>query len=133
MKGETLMDKAVRNLAVAKLLLEKLDDGDDGMLNMIGYHLQQAAELFLKHYLETESTGFPFTHDINILIDLVDESELSVKLDDSFRMIAGNLTEWEAKTRYVKEYLASRRAVLCAMEILQRIFDMNIANPIEAF
>ena len=70
MKDETLLDKALLNLTAAQSLLS-VDTDDDAMLNMVGYHLQQSAELFLKHFLETESTGFPFTYDITLLTDLV--------------------------------------------------------------
>ena len=124
MKDETLLDKALLNLTVAQSLLS-VDTGDDAMLNMVWYHLQQSAELFLKHFLETESTGFPFTHDITLLTDLVIEANTSAKLTDDFKMMTASFTEWEAKTRYVKNYIASRRMILKAINILQEMYSEN--------
>lgn len=124
MKDETLLDKALLNLTVAQSLLS-VDTDDDAMLNMVGYHLQQSAELFLKHFLETESTGFPFTYDITLLTDLVIEANTSAKLTDDFKMMTASFTEWEAKTRYVKNYIASRRMILKAINILQEMYSEN--------
>lgn len=125
---ETLLDKALLNLKTAQMILTTMDNGDDRILNMVGYHLQQSAELFLKHYLETESTGYPFTHDITILTDLFDRADMSVNLSDEFRLITGSFTEWEAKTRYVKDYIASRRMILKALDILQKMYFNNGYN-----
>lgn len=125
MNNETLLSRAQFNLEMAQYVLQKLDDGDERVLNTVGYNLQQSAELFLKHYLETESIGYPFSHDINLLIDLVEERGILIKLPESFKLIAGTLTEWEAKTRYVKNYVASRRAVLSAMQSIQDLFTVN--------
>ena len=124
MKDETLLDKALLNLTAAQSLLS-VDTDDDAMLNMVGYHLQQSAELFLKHFLETESTGFPFTYDITLLTDLVIEANTSAKLTDDFKMMTASFTEWEAKTRYVKNYIASRRMILKAINILQEMYSEN--------
>lgn len=125
MNDETLLSRAVFNLEMAQYVLRKIDDGDERVLNTVGYNLQQSAELFLKHYLETESTGYPFPHDINLLIDLVEERGIEIQLPDDFKLVAGSLTEWEAKTRYVKNYVASRRAVLAAMSSIQNLFIEN--------
>lgn len=124
MNDETLLDKAILNLTAAQSLL-KVDTGDDAMLNMVSYHLQQSAELFLKHFLETESTGFPFTHDVTLLTDLAIEAKTSAKLTDDFKMMTASFTEWEAKTRYVKNYIASRRMVLKAIDVLQKMYLAN--------
>lgn len=122
---ETLLDKAKFNLEMAKYTLKKLDDGDERVLNVAAYQLQQSAELFLKHFLEVESTGFPFTHDIDHLIDLNIEADTSAILTDDLKKISGTLTLWEAKTRYVKNYLASRTSVLMALQIVDDLFQKN--------
>lgn len=64
MSADTLLDRSVHKIKMVSLIIGELDNGDDYVLNEIGYCLQQSAELLLKHYLETESTGYPHTHDI---------------------------------------------------------------------
>lgn len=125
MSDNTLLSKSIFTFKLAQKILLYEDDGDEQILNVVGYHLQQAAELFLKHFLETESTGFPFTHNITTLIDLVIDRELSIKLTEKFKLSAGLLTEWEASTRYIKDYIASRRAILDVIAVLQELFLVN--------
>lgn len=125
---ETLLDRARFNLEMAQYTLKKLDDGDERVLNVAGYQIQQAVELFLKHFLEVESTGFPFTHDIDVLIDLNIASNTSAVLTDDIKKISGTLTLWEAKTRYVKNYLASKKSVLMALQIVEDLFQKNITT-----
>ena len=123
--GETLLDRAKFNLEMALFTLKKLDDGDERVLNVVGYQLQQAVELFLKHFLETESTGFPFSHDIDLLLDLVESANTSAVLTADIKKIAGTLTLWEAKTRYVKNYTASRRSIFMAVKAAEELFKAN--------
>jgi len=47
---ETLLDIAKRNLVTAETMM-RLVDVDDGYLNIVGYHVQQAIELSIMHYL----------------------------------------------------------------------------------
>ena len=101
------------------------DDGDERALNSVGYFLQQSAELFLQHFLETESIGYPFTHDIDILISLVDEAETSIELTGSFREVASDLTKWEANVRKRKSYQAPKRKVFDALDVVQNMFTIN--------
>ncbi len=126
--GETLLDRAAFNLEMAQYSLKKLNDGDERVLNVVGYQLQQAVELFIKHFLETESTGFPFSHDIDTLLDLLEEAETSVVLTDEIRALSGTLTLWEAKTRYVKDYLASKKSILYALNAVEDLFIKNGIN-----
>ena len=63
---ETLLDIAKRNLVTAETML-KLVEADDGYLNVVGYHAQQAIELAIKHYLEIHGIRYPMTHDISQL------------------------------------------------------------------
>lgn len=49
---ETLLDIAKRNFVTAETMM-KLVEADDGYLNVVGYHAEQAIELAIKHYLET--------------------------------------------------------------------------------
>lgn len=123
--GETLLDRAKFNLEMAQYSLKKLNDGDERVLNVVGYQLQQAIELFIKHFLETESTGFPFSHDIDMLLDLLEEAETSVVLTEEIRALSGTFTLWEAKTRYVKDYLASKKSVLYALNAVEDLFLKN--------
>lgn len=125
LKNETLQDKAIVNLNAAQDLLKLKDSGDDTYINFIGYHLQQSIELFLKHYLETECGEFPFSHDIDVLLDTLLENETSIKLSEDFVDFASIFTTWEAKTRYVKNYRLARRTVLKDMKLLEELFSMN--------
>ena len=49
--SESLLDKAIQNYNVAVNIRNTLSD-DEAYLNYVGYHLQQAVELALKHIME---------------------------------------------------------------------------------
>ena len=74
MKDDTLLDLAKSNLSSAKLLYRFKDD-DEIRLNTVGYLLQQAIELALKHHLETSGVEYPKTHDIDSLLALCEEEK----------------------------------------------------------
>ena len=105
---ETLLDIARRNLVTAKTMM-KLVDADDGYLNVVGYHAQQAIELSIKHYLETHGIKYPMTHDISQLAARMPDE--SMELFEDIENSAANITNMEAKTRYIKNYRLSRRIV----------------------
>lgn len=126
--GEILLDRAAFNLEMAQYILKKLDDGDDRVLNVAGYQLQQAVELFIKHFLETESIGFPFSHDIDTLLDLLEDADTSARLTEDIKALAGTLTLWEVRTKYVKDYLASKRSVFRALDAVEDLFLLNGLN-----
>ena len=105
---ETLLDIARRNLVTAKTMM-KLVDADDGYLNVVGYHAQQAIELSIKHYLETHGIKYPMTHDISQLTARIPDE--SMELFEDIENSAANITNMEAKTRYIKNYRLSRRIV----------------------
>lgn len=54
-EAETLRDIAARNLSAAETILRNYPN-DDGMLNIVGDHLQQCIELALKHVLGSRAS-----------------------------------------------------------------------------
>ena len=57
-KSETLRDKAQAHYIAAKTLYTVHGD-DEGILNIVGYHLQQTAEFYLKDLLEKAGVDYP--------------------------------------------------------------------------
>ena len=127
-KSETLWDKAKANYLAAKTLYTVHGD-DEGILNFVGYHLQQAAELYLKDLLENAGVDYPRTHEIAELLDLcVDVGVVPNQYDFLFSQ-SDTLTVWESKTRYVKNYHAQRAKVIDALEKLGTIFEKEREQP----
>ena len=46
---------------------------DLGIREIVGFHCQQAAEKYLKALLTSHQADFPKTHDIHVLLELVDQ------------------------------------------------------------
>jgi len=44
-----------------------------GIREIVGFHCQQAAEKYLKALLTSHQADFPKTHDIHVLLELVDQ------------------------------------------------------------
>ncbi len=127
MNDETLLDIARRNLWAAEILYKNLTD-DDGELNLIAYHLQQAVELALKHHLELNGVDYPHSHDIGDLLAMTGEDEFPELLPWS-----GTITYMESKTRYLKNYRTSLRIVkevlTLTKTLLEKIGRLNSVEP----
>lgn len=112
--SETLLDRAMLNFQTAKILFDRATD-DERLLNMVGYHLQQAVELAIKFLLERAGMEYPKVHDIGQLIKLAGTCHIDLGDIDYIDDHAEMFTAWEAKTRYVLGYLADLRQIQKAM------------------
>lgn len=102
--SKTLLDKAKTNYHTCNIILERATD-DEELLNIVGYHLQQAVELAIKYLLERNGVEYPKVHDIGQLFNLARDH--NIVLDDSDDYIedhADMFTTWEVKTRYILNY-----------------------------
>ena len=102
----TYLDRALSDLKAAEICLKPAynPSNDEGLLDICGYHIQQAVEKTLKYILHdmngVDDTTRRFrTHDIVSLIVMV-ESETAVVIPDAIKQIAVLLTQWEVTTRY---------------------------------
>ena len=114
---ETLLDIAKRNWYTAQLLWKNMGD-DEGYLNIIAYHLQQAVELTLKHALELEGIEYPKTHDIDDLLNRYPGDEF-----DSLLPWAAAITNMEAKTRDVKNYRVSLKTIKAVFPLVETMLN----------
>ena len=115
MKDDTLLDLAKSNLSSAKLLYRYKDD-DEIRLNTVGYLLQQAVELALKHHLEVSGIDYPKTHDIDSLLALCEPDEFQ-----EIEPWAEAITAMESKTRYIKNYRLALRKVDQIMKLAEEV------------
>ena len=101
MQDETLFSRAEGHFryAVKNYLAFS---GDELELNFIGYALQQAAELAIKHFMEINGVRYEKTH-----------------------QIAPAVSKWESKTRYIKNYVLARKQLEKGMGLIREFFLMN--------
>ena len=111
---ETLLDKAIQNITLAKMIYSQLTD-DEVYLNYIAYHVQQAIELSIKYTLELNGVEYPRTHDISQLIYLAKKESIDLYLSKYIEEHSDMFTIWESKTRYVLNYKLERKKVEIAI------------------
>ncbi len=75
--AETLLHKADQDRTV----FEKLRPDPDVAVDILGFHAQQAAEKMLKSTLVSKEIGFPFTHRLADLFDLLREEKVAFSED----------------------------------------------------
>lgn len=114
--SETLMDRAYSNLSAAKVNFSHRSD-DYFFLNLTGYLLQQTVELALKHLLETNAIKYPRTHDISELVCMLPKKYDN--LTNNLLMMAGTITSWESKTRYIKDYFLEERQIKLGFSVVE--------------
>ena len=71
-KERSLLDMAEINLKTAKSIAQFKTD-DELFLNIVAYHIQQAIEMAIKHTLELEGKPYPYTHNIDELMELSED------------------------------------------------------------
>lgn len=113
--NETLLDRAFRNLKVAKSNYNNIKE-DEFYINVTGFLLQQSLELALKHLLEINSIKYPYTHDISVLFKLTPNN---VMIPVELKLSSGTITLWESKTRYVKNFFLEVEQIDLLMPIIE--------------
>jgi HEPN domain-containing protein len=91
--ADTLVARADDDLSLIRAARDRRDIAD----SIVGFHAQQAAEKLLKAVLARRQVEYPFTHDLERLIELVEESTGDSPPDAE--AIAA-LTPWAVAFRY---------------------------------
>ena len=123
----TLHDRALSDVTVAKQLASPIGNptGDEGIYDIAGYHIQQGIEKELKYILvqecqykeeELKQIG----HDIDALVAKV-ESETDIRLSDTLKCMASEITSWEAGTRYGASALVLVEEINKAIEEFEKL------------
>lgn len=122
------VNEGLRWLRYAKEDLDAATDGlTDGTLRPrhVCYHAQQSAEKSLKAALLLAGRDFPFTHDLDVLADLL-PSESPVR---RARIGLGWLTEWVVEGRYPSEWKEATEAdAVKALDRAKRVHDLVRAD-----
>jgi len=95
---EILNKKAITDLKTSIIILQSFEDGDNELdLETIMFHLQQCAEKFIKSILDFNNIKFPHTHDIDILVNLINSNNIDIplKINDF-----SHLTDYAVEGRY---------------------------------
>lgn len=80
-EDETLLDMAASNFRIA-LKTYKYATDDERELNSIGYNLQQATELCIKHCLKMSGIRYTHSHVIENLLDTCVAEKVSLKFSE---------------------------------------------------
>lgn len=116
----TLLDMAKNNLTVAKEIYKIYPD-DNGIVNLVAFHLQQTIELAIKHFFETHGIRYERTHDISDLCSKIPDDYFALFRD--IDIYASKLTQMESKTRYLKSYSIAVREIQLGFELANDIIN----------
>ncbi len=95
---QILFNKAKADLTAANVLYQKLLDGDSNLdQEIICFHLQQCAEKLFKSVLSKNEIYFPKIHDLETLLNLLDENNLTLSAN---RDILIELNDFAVEGRY---------------------------------
>lgn len=119
---KNLLDKAITNLDCAKIIRSSIKNEDEELINLVGYHLQQAVELSIKYTLEMNGIRYPNVHRIEDLIKLAKENKVDLYLNDYIKEHDALLTSWEANSRYIIGFLIELEKIDKAIPELENYF-----------
>jgi HEPN domain-containing protein len=93
-----LLNKAKTDFMAAKLLHANFISGNGEIdIEIVCFHLQQCAEKSLKSILSEKSIDFPRVHDLELLLNLVDQSKIEIPVD---RDLLIELNDFAIEGRY---------------------------------
>ena len=123
-------ERAVIDIEVAKHYSSPQGNpnNDEGYLDVAAYHVQQGIEKILKHVLRDilgmsdESRSFR-THDIDSLISQV-EGTTDLLIPDDIKIIAADVTTWEAGTRYGSSQLVELEKIHDAIRVFEHLLEL---------
>jgi HEPN domain-containing protein len=98
---------------------------DEAFLNDTAYNLQQCVEMTLKAFLECVGVTVPETHQLRKLINMSRDNGSPVIITDWIREHAGEITEWEAETRYNFDYYLELHFVQEGLQEIRKFLDIN--------
>lgn len=119
-----MLSRAAANFRYAEKNYRSLS-GDELELNFIGYSLQQACELCIKHCMEINGVRYPHAHIIEDLLDECESSGVEIRFSDEFYNFAPAITKWESKTRYIKNYVLTKRQIDTGFKLIREFLISN--------
>lgn len=123
MTASTYFEKAIANYKSAVIVF-KIAFDDEEQLNIVGYHLQQALELAIKHILFTSGVSLPKTHDIDQLIVCAKDNDVDLFLSDELILKAPLISNWEVKTRYILGFKLEVQIVQGVLHEIEQYFEI---------
>ena len=95
---QILFNKAKTDLSAARLLYRNFVSGNNEIdLEVVCFHLQQCAEKCLKAILSKNRSNFPKVHDLELLMNLVKQSNIELQLDND---LLTELNDFAVEGRY---------------------------------
>lgn len=98
---------------------------DEAFLNDTAYNLQQCVEMTLKAFLECVGVTVPETHQLRKLINMSKNNGSPVIITDWIIEHAGEISEWEAETRYNFDYYLELQFVQEGLKEIKYFLDIN--------
>ncbi len=95
---QLLLKKARTDYKAAQVLFQNFNRGDSELdLEVIYFHLQQCAEKSLKCLLSFYQVNFPKVHDLEILLNMIEELNLEFHIDSDLLI---ELSDFAVEGRY---------------------------------
>jgi len=89
MKWKKLAEKLVEKAGQDEFVVERLIHDPETPAEILGFHLEQSAEKLLKAALSFSKIGFPHTHQLVVLIDLLRDHHIEVPKEfEELRILA---------------------------------------------
>lgn len=117
-----LLSRSKMNLDMSKVAWKKVSY-DDVYLSGACYMLQQCIEMGLKYALEINGIGYPRTHNIGSLLEILQEHGISYDELSAFQYNRDTYTSWEATSRYNDSFIASAKLVEETFRICDKMIE----------
>lgn len=94
---------------------------DDAALSCGCFDIQQAIEYLLKYLFECNNRTYPKTHDVGVLLVGLQNLGICPGVLSRLRVKADMYTDWEAKSRYYDNFVATANEFSEAIELADEL------------
>ncbi len=118
-----LLLRAKTKILVISQNIQYIGDSDYAIAEEVCFDLQQLVEFTLKHLCEINSVKYPRTHDISVLLRLVEPFVADCEYAEELKKHAAEMTEWEAKSRYERDFVASDTTIKVVFTVAKHVYN----------
>jgi HEPN domain-containing protein len=123
---EIFLKKSEIDLSAAKILFDSFNNSDGELdLEIVLFHLQQCAEKALKAILSKKQVAFSKTHDLELLIQLINENNIGLDVETDELIELGDYAV-EGRYSVIHDDLEKTDKYFFAVEDLLRLAKVKI-------
>ncbi len=96
---------------------------DDAYFDAACYNVQQCIEFTMKYLVEIHGGQYVENHDVRAQLNKMEQLGVDFPFAEQVRSLAVTLNEWEARSRYADDFVATKKELETAIVLAKSLLD----------